>query len=423
MLEFPRERYVDALLGKSWNGMAKVIVGLRRSGKSYLLFRLLPDALAEAFPGIRIVPFSFEDGKDLDRLDRFLPERPLFLGQGRSRKVDGKKFRAYLEDALRGEGRVALLLDEVQRLDSFADTLNGLLPRKDVDVYVTGSNARFLSSDIATEFRGRGDIVELRPLTFLEIKEATGLSFGECYALYSRYGGLPYVQSLPPGEKEEYLARLLQETYLRDLVDRHRIKDEEAPAILLWLLASSMGSYQNPFRLERAFRGNLSLGYAHERIARHIRYLKDAFLIEEAPRFDVKGNRIIAAGSKFYFEDLGLRNCYLGFSLPRDIHKLIENAVYLHLHTLYPKVFIGQQGEKEVDFVAFDGDSRVYVQATFQMGDEQTRKREFGNLLAIPDNYPKYVVSLDEWTSGSNYEGIHHLHLLDFLQRQELYSR
>ena len=113
----------------------------------------------------------------------------------------------------------------------------------------------------------------------------------------------------------------------------------------------------------------------------------------------------------------------MGFSLPRDIHKLIENAVYLHLHTLYPKVFIGQQGEKEVDFVAFDGDSRVYVQATFQMGDEQTRKREFGNLLAIPDNYPKYVVSLDEWTSGSNYEGIHHLHLLDFLQRQELYSR
>ena len=429
MLEFPRERYVDALLGKSGNGMAKVIVGLRRSGKSYLLFRLLPDALAEAFPGIRIVPFSFEDGKDLDRLDRFLPERPLFLGQGRSRKVDGKKFRAYLEDALRGEGRVALLLDEVQRLDSFADTLNGFLPRKDVDVYVTGSNARFLSSDIATEFRGRGDIVELRPLTFLEIKEATGLSFGECYALYSRYGGLPYVQSLPPGEKEEYLARLLQETYLRDLVDRHRIKDEEAPAILLRLLASSMGSYQNPFRLERAFRGNLSLGYAHERIARHIRYLKDAFLIEEAPRFDVKGNRIIAAGSKFYFEDLGLRNAVLSFQ-DGDEGRLMENAVYLELRARGYRVEVGnvpferrgeegrvEKGYYEIDFRAGKGSWRHYVQCSYYPGDRMGQ--EMRPLLLAPGGFGRTIISYGEQLPHYDRDGVLHLSLRSFLEDPE----
>lgn len=155
-------------------------------------------------------------------------------------------------------------------------------------------------------------------------------------------------------------------------------------------------------------------------VINYLKALGDAFLVNRVSRIDIVGLRKFELGDKYYFEDLGLRNCYLGFSWQRDIHKLIENAVYLQLHTLYSNVFIGQQGEKEVDFVALNGDMRVYVQATFQMGDEKTRAREFGNLLAIPDNYPKYVVSLDEWTSGSNYEGIHHLHLLDFLQRQEL---
>lgn len=426
MLEFPRERYVEALLRKAGNGMAKVIVGLRRSGKSYLLFRLLPDALRDAFPGIHVVPFSFEDGRDLDRLEHYLPGRPLFLGQGRNRKVDGRKFRAYLDESLRGAERKALLLDEVQRLDSFADTLNGLLPRKDLDVYVTGSNARFLSSDIATEFRGRGDLLEIHPLSYLEIKEATGLSFGECYALYSRYGGLPYVQSLEEGEKEEYLSRLLEETYLRDLVDRHRIKDEETLALLLRLLSSSLGSYQNPFRLEKVFRGSLSLDYGHERIARHIRYLKDAFLIEEAPRFDVKGNRLIGAGSKYYFEDLGLRNAVLSFQ-DGDEGRLMENAVYLELRSRGYRVDVGnlpferrgedrkvERGYYEIDFRAAKGSWRHYVQCSLYPGEREGQ--EMRPLLLAPGGFGRTIVTYGERLPYYDKDGVLHLSLRSFLE-------
>ena len=239
---------------------------------------------------------------------------------------------------------------------------------------------------------------------------------------YLTFGGLPYLANLPLDAdiSFEYLRNVYSTILLKDVVKRESIRNVDFLESLVGYVADNVGNLfftNNISRYLKSQRVNIS----PLQLINYLKALGDTFLINRIPRIDIARLRKFELGDKYYFEDLGLRNCYLRFSLQRDIHKLIENAVYLHLHSIYPKVFIGQQGEKEVNLVALvDGDTRIYVQASFQMGNEQTRQREFGNLLSIPDNYPKYVVSLDEWTSGSNYEGVHHIHLPDFLQRREL---
>ena len=395
---------VAPFIGKN---LIKVLTGQRRVGKSCLLQQLC-DHIRQSRPEAKI----------------------LFINKELSSFAHIRTSQDLLAEANKAFGSTKgsdcfLFVDEVQDIEGFEHALRSLLAEEACDIYVTGSNATMLSGELATYLSGRYVAFHTHSLSFSEFLEFHKLSPGnESLRHYLTFGGLPYLSNLPLDTDIcfEYLRNVYSTILLKDVVKREGIRNVSFLESLVDYVADNVGnlfSANNISRYLKSQRVNIS----PLQVINYLKALGDAFLVNRVSRVDIAGLRKFELGDKYYFEDLGLRNCYLGFSLPRDIHKLIENAVFLHLHTLYPKVFIGQQGEKEVDFVAFDGDSRVYVQATFQMGDEQTRKREFGNLLAIPDNYPKYVVSLDEWTSGSNYEGIHHLHLLDFLQRQELYSR
>lgn len=315
-----------------------------------------------------------------------------------------------------------LFIDEVQDIQDFEHALRSLLAEERCDIYVTGSNATMLSGELATYLSGRYVEFHIHSLSFSEFLQFHQLQpNNESLRHYLTFGGLPYLANLPLDAdiSFEYLRNVYSTILLKDVVKREGIRNVDFLESLVEYVADNVGNLFSANNISRYLKSQ-RINISPLQVINYLKALGDAFLVNRVSRIDIAGLRKFELGDKYYFEDIGLRNCYLGFSLQRDIHKLIENAVYLHLHSLYSKVFIGQQGEKEIDFVALGSDTRIYVQATFQMGDEQTRQREFGNLLSIPDNYPKYVVSLDEWTSGSNYEGIHHLHLLDFLQRQAL---
>ena len=425
MMQFPRKELVSALLDRSWNGRAKVITGLRRSGKSYLLFHLLPPLLEERFPDAHVHKFSFERPDDIDLLEGFLPERPLYVRVNGRKLVDQRKFRAYLRSLLHEEGRHILLLDEVQGLEDFALVLGGALTEERVDLFVTGSNAHLLSSDIGTEFSGRGEPFSLRSLRFREVMEESALPFEECYRLYSRYGGLPPVwQEKDDRAKEEYLSRLVEETYLRDLLLRHKVRDEGSFRGLLRFLASSVGSLVSPHRIEETFKGKGARPYAHEAIARHLRYFEDAFLIEESPRFDVVGKRHLVSSSKWYFRDLGVRNALLSFREYSSGH-LMENIVEDELRArgydvetaVLPYALRGERGKGrvEVDFKASRGPLSFYVQSCYRMEEEWTLARETRPLLAIRDAFPKMIVFFGEGGTWRDEDGILRVPLKDFL--------
>lgn len=315
-----------------------------------------------------------------------------------------------------------LFIDEVQDIQGFEHALRSLLAEEACDIYVTGSNATMLSGELATYLSGRYIDFHIHSLSFREFLQFHQLEpNNNSLRHYLTFGGLPYLSNLPldADVSFEYLRNVYSTILLKDVVKREGIRNVDFLESLVSYVADNVGNLFSANNISRYLKSQ-HINISPLQVINYLKALGDAFLVNRVSRIDIMGLRKFELGDKYYFEDLGLRNCYLGFSLQRDIHKLIENAVYLHLHSLYTHVFIGQQGEKEVDFVALSGDTRIYVQATFQMGDDQTRQREFGNLLSIPDNYPKYVVSLDEWTSGSNYEGVRHIHLLDFLQRQEL---
>lgn len=399
-----RPKYTERIAPFIGKNIIKVLTGQRRVGKSCLLQQLgnhirqnHPTAVT-LFINKELAAFSH-----IRTSDDLLAEVTNTFGHS-------------------DKGNCYLFIDEVQDIQDFEHALRSLLAEEACDIYVTGSNATMLSGELATYLSGRYVEFHVHSLTFTEFLQFHRLNpNNDSLRHYLTFGGLPYLSNLPLDAdiSFEYLRNVYSTILLKDVVKREGIRNVDFLESLVNYVADNVGnlfSANNISRYLKSQRVNIS----PLQVINYLKALGDAFLVNRVSRIDIAGLRQFELGDKYYFEDLGLRNCYLGFSLQRDIHKLIENAVYLHLHSIYPKVFIGRQGEKEVDFVALDGETRIYVQATFQMGDEQTRQREFGNLLSIPDNYPKYVVSLDEWTSGSNYEGVRHLHLLDFLQRQEL---
>lgn len=399
-----RPNYTERIAPFIGKNIIKALTGQRRVGKSCLL-RQLSEHIRREHPRAQILFIN----KELSAFAHIKTSDDLLV---EVREAFSKS------DA---DGRY-LFIDEVQDIQGFEHALRSLLAEEACDIYVTGSNATMLSGELATYLSGRYVEFHVHSLTFLEFLQFHLLDANkESLRHYLTFGGLPYLANLPLDTdiSFEYLRNVYSTILLKDVVKREGIRNVDFLESLVGYVADNVGnlfSANNISRYLKSQRVNIS----PLQVINYLKALGDAFLINRVSRIDISGLRKFELGDKYYFEDLGLRNCYLGFSLQRDIHKLIENAVYLHLHALYSKVFIGQQGEKEVDFVALNGDTRIYVQATFQMGDESTRLREFGNLLAIPDNYPKYVVSLDEWTSGSNYEGIRHIHLLDFLQMTEL---
>ncbi|MBR2790771.1 MAG: ATP-binding protein, partial [Eggerthellaceae bacterium] len=373
MMHIDRPTYLTELIERKNNGLVKVITGIRRSGKSYLLNTIFAEHLRDAgVPEDHIIAFAFDSADDLARIGENLLE----LTRA-GRKVDPEKFLAYMRERISGGGRYYLLLDEIQLLGAFETVLNGYLRDPNLDIYVTGSNSKFLSSDIATEFRGRGDIIRVHPLRFSEFAGVYGDRL-EAWDDYLTYGGMPMVLSYSsPEGKTAYLDSLFELTYIRDIVDRNAIGNGERFGELLDVVASSVGSLINPTKLENTFRSVRDVTFPHATIERYLGFCEEAFLLERVKRFDVKGKRYIGTPYKVYFEDVGLRNSRLNFRQTEKNH-LMENVLYNDLRARRLNVDVGTvetfskdaagktiRKTLEVDFVVNRSSERFYIQSAY----------------------------------------------------------
>lgn len=414
-MEIKRDSLLQRLLDLRHNGMIKVVTGMRRCGKSYLLFNLFSNALkAEGVDDAHIIQVNLEDRRNKSLRD---PDNLL----------------AYIDSRLKDEKMHYVLLDEVQLVSEFEDVLNSYLQVNNADLYVTGSNARFLSKDVITEFRGRGLEVRVHPLSFREIRDAKpDEPIEQLWIEYITYGGLPQVLTMPSEQdKVDYLKGLFKHTYLKDIKERYDIKLDGDLEELICTLASTIGGLTNPRKLADTFRSMKKSTISQDTIKAYIDYLQDAFIIERALRFDIKGKRYIDTPSKFYFEDLGLRNALLNFRQVERTH-LMENAIYNELRARGIAVDIGEviwntkdgEGKKirktlEVDFVCNQGYKRSYIQSAFSIPDDEKRDQELLSLRRIDDSFQKIVIVGDHSTRYQNDEGILFMDIYDFLMDVE----
>jgi len=430
-MKIKRDKYLKEIISRKDNGLIKVITGIRRSGKSYLLFNLYYDYLIENNIKKRnIITFAFDDDDDIDKLDAYYPEEPTRIFEKRKKgfKVNSKKFRAYIKDITNENDHFYLLLDEIQNLDNFVGTLNSFIRNKNFDTYVTGSNSRLLSSDIITEFRGRGDQIKIYPLTFKEYFEAQSLPFDKAYREYQYYGGLPLVMSFDSNEKKSaYLKNLFDEVYIKDIVERNNIVDDESFSKLINILASSIGSFTTTTKLENTFNSELKLSYSHNTIKKHIEYLKDSYLLYEVNRYDVKGKGYIAANCKYYFADLGLRNARINFRQDEPTH-IMENIIYNELLSRGYNVDVGiveisepnSNGNNvlkqlEVDFVVNSINNRYYIQSAYSMPNKEKLEQECRSLERIDDNFKKIIIVNENIKTYQTEKGITVISLEEFL--------
>lgn len=421
-MEIRRDRYLNRLIDRMHNGMVKVVTGIRRCGKTYLLFNLFGDYLRS-------------EGVD----DEHIIEVALDVEENAALR-DPAALSAYLRSQIASEReQYYVFLDEVQYAISREElknpdvpprlygVLNGLLRMRNVDVYVTGSNSKLLSHDVMTEFRGRGDEVRVRPLSFSEFMQDFDGDRYQGWAEYTVYGGMPLVRSMRTDEqKARYLERLFEETYLRDVVERYEIRKRDELDDLVNVLASGIGTLTNPSKLENTFRSVLHSKISSNTISSYIGYLEDAFVIEEARRYDVKGRGYIGSPLKYYFEDVGLRNARLGFRQVEESH-IMENVVYNELRARGYSVGVGvvekrvrEEGrdvrrQLEVDFVANRGSDRVYIQSALEMGTPEKAAQEKASLLDINDSFKKVVLVRDVVKPLRDERGVVTMSVFDFL--------
>lgn len=410
-----RPFFLQKLIQRRHNGMIKIITGLRRSGKSYLLFNIYQNYLLQ-----NGVPASHVLKIDLEDFDAF-PLR------------DPKNLLDFVKANVTDNDWYYIFIDEVQHLTHFEDVLNTLLKRGRMDVYVTGSNARFLSKDVVTTFRGRGDEIRVHPLCFAEYRTAFHDRTPEQIITdYTIYGGLPQLIELSNNEqKEEYLKSLFTETYLTDIRERYHIQEDADLEELIDLIASSIGSLQNPLKLQNSFKSIKQSSISQETIKRYLDYLQDAFLIEKAVRYDIKGKRYISTPQKYYFEDLGLRNARLNFRQIEPSH-LMENMLYNELRLRGFSVDVGQvtQNTKnadgvsqrlqlEVDFVCNKGYKRYYIQSAYSMPSYDKVEQELRSLKAINDSFLKIIITADQTPTHQMDNGVLVLNRMDFLTDYE----
>ena len=405
-----RNKYLQELVSCRHNGLVKIITGMRRCGKSFLLFRLFRRFLEDnGVANDHIVEMAFDD-----------------YAFKEFRNAD--KFYAYVKGRIIDDQPYYILLDEVQMLDEFEDVLNGLLHIPNADVYVTGSNAKFLSKDIITEFRGRGYQIHVSPLSFAEFMSVYEGDREDGWNEYLLYGGLPPVVLLKTEEeKVKLLDSLLAETYIIDVVNRNKIKNDSELNDLFKILASGIGGLTNPQRLSNTFQSVKNVSISPATIKKYIECLSDAFLLESCNRYDVKGRKYIGTPLKYYFSDLGIRNALLGFRQQEKTH-LMENAVYNELCARGYSVDVGnvevntvdEKGTKvrrmlEVDFVCNRGYKRCYIQSALSLPDREKMQQESASLLRIDDSFMKYVITGDRIKKYQNDDGIVIMNVLDFL--------
>lgn len=412
-MDIKRDKYLNDLINRMHNGMIKVVTGIRRCGKSYLLFHIFKNYL----------------------LEKGIPESHMIMIELDQRK--NKKYRDpdaildYIESLISDDEPYYIILDEVQMLNEFEEVLNSLLHISNADIYVTGSNSKFLSKDVITEFRGRGDEIHIYPLTFKEFMEAYEGDIYHGWAEYVVYGGLPLTVTMKTEEQKiHYLTNLFQETYLKDIMERHRIEKTQELEDLVNILASAIGSLTNPPKIEATFKSVIQSTISLNTIRQYLEYLEDAFIINKANRYDVKGRKYIGTPLKYYFEDVGLRNARLGFRQIEETH-LMENIIYNELRSRGYSVDVGMvekrgkdadgkeyKNQLEIDFVANLGSKRYYVQSAFSMPTEEKRIQEKASLINVNDSFKKIIVVKDVVNVTRDEAGITTMSIYDFLLKE-----
>ena len=420
MKRIARDKYLNELIARKDVPLIKIITGLRRCGKSFLLNPIFVDYLIKSgVPEENIIYLNLE-----------LDENEVFR--------DRKKLRAYVEGIAKDDqAEYYVLLDEIQLVEKFEGVLSSFLARGNMKVYVTGSNSKFLSSDIITEFRGRSEEIHMYPLSFKEFMSAYD---GDKYAgwqEYLRFGGLPLVTTYADGkQKMGYLDSQKEKTYLRDMIQRHNIRNDAALRSLIEVIASSVGSLTNPYKLENTFRSMARVELSRNTIDDYLKKLEEAYLIESAKRYDVKGKKYIETPLKYYFTDLGIRNSFVGFRQNEENH-LMENVIYNELRMRGYSVDVGvvevqernkkngkvERKQLEIDFVASDGDKRYYVQSALTVGEADKRKQELRPLEKVGDFFKKVIVTSDLMLPSREENGVVVMNILDFLLNEESLER
>ena len=405
-----RDIHLKKLIDSKHNGMIKVVTGVRRCGKSYLLFNLFCHHLKEAgIAADHIIKVDLEDRRNKELRD---PDALL----------------RYIDSHMTDQQMYYILLDEVQHVNEFEDVLNSYLKIENADVYVTGSNSRFLSTDVITEFRGRGDEIKIAPLCFREFMSVYQGTKEKGLEEYLLYGGLPKVLDYPTMERKvEYLKSLFKKTYLTDIKERYKIKNDDDLEELIDIVASSIGGLTNPSKLENTFQTVKHSNITHTTIKSYLDMLQDVFLIERSVRYDIKGRKYIDTPAKYYFSDLGLRNARINFRQYEETH-LMENLIYneLRLRGMSVDVGVVVKNEKdangvsvrkqlEVDFVCNQGSQRYYIQSALRLPSEEKREQEVRSLKSINDSFRKFVITEDLISRYHDNEGITYMNIYEFL--------
>lgn len=415
-MEIRRDKYLNQLIRSCGNGLIKVITGMRRCGKSYLLFTLFKNYLTEhGVSEDHIIGVNLEN-----RLNKSLRDPDALL--------------QYISESISTDGQYYVLLDEVQMVSEFEDVLNSFLNIGNVDVFVTGSNAKFLSKDVITEFRGRGDEIHVRPLTFREVADFRSDHSPGLAREYMLYGGLPQVVLEDDvNKKVSYLEQQMEHTYLRDIKERYDVRQDSDLSELVDVMASCVGGLTNPPKIADTFKSVKHSSISVDTIRLYLEYMEDAFMLERAVRYDIKGRKYIDSPFKFYFEDLGLRNARLGFRQVEPTH-MMENMLYNELRAIGMKVDVGQvfteeRGEGrarqrktlEIDFVCNRGYERVYIQSAYAMETKEKCDQELASLRKLRDGFRRIVIVNGLQPTYMNEDGVYVVNLMDFLCDPEKY--
>lgn len=412
-MEIKRDYYLDKLIQHRKNGLVKIVTGVRRCGKSYLLFNLFRGSLIDSgIRGDHIISIAMDD-------------------YGNKHLLDPDELYRYVKSLITDSDDYYILLDEIQLVKDFESVINGFMHIPNADVYVTGSNSKFLSSDIVTEFRGRGDEIRIYPLNFSEFYSAYGGNFNDAWLTFCNYGGMPLCLSMQTQEdKAKYLTNLFETTYLADIINRNKLRGNAEINELTDVLASSIGSLTNPLKLSNTFTSTKKVKLSANTISAYLGYLQDAFLIEKALRFDIKGKKYINTPAKYYFVDIGLRNARLSFRQQEYTH-IMENVIYNELRSRGYSVDVGVvenvgkdngvsvRKSFEVDFVVNSGNRRYYIQSAYNIPTQEKMEQEQASLLSINDAFRKIIIVNQPILSGYNERGILMLSLSDFLFEPE----